>query len=291
MPRRDPNKPPQFRGSDFVMRYEQGRWSEDRLIESLKRSGEFIGVPYGRSGIGPKDKEKVKEYWKKYVEVEDDLKRPDILVLPADAHRKNAAKWKDLLKDPTIKSDDELRPILDAAVCGLEAENSLWIAEKMPDFKTTLPVSRVNLVAPRIWVKDEDVAGLVAWQNKLKKPICVVQVFYDRAYIVQLSKVLSIVRRIRRGADRKEQIKLQKTLGVIFAEQSYMDSRSGIAKEKLVYTTHHTVGVLFGTLKERPEPSPEIIWEANGKIMPYVAFKGGVLEVTDECLRFLSSLT
>src|SRR5687767_1148095 len=111
MSKRDANKPPQFRGSDFTMRYEQGRWSEDRLIESLNRSEKFVGVPYGRSGIGPKDKQGIKEYWKKFVEVEGDFKRPDILVLPANVLNANRAAWSDLLKDPGIHSDVELKPI------------------------------------------------------------------------------------------------------------------------------------------------------------------------------------
>jgi hypothetical protein len=45
MPRK--RKPPVFRGPDFAMRWEQSRWSEDRIIEAVSRSKDFVAIPYG----------------------------------------------------------------------------------------------------------------------------------------------------------------------------------------------------------------------------------------------------
>ncbi|HMZ20521.1 MAG TPA: hypothetical protein PLD20_21465 [Blastocatellia bacterium] len=42
--------PRQLRGSDFLMRWSQGVWSENRLREALNQTGEFYALPYGPSG-------------------------------------------------------------------------------------------------------------------------------------------------------------------------------------------------------------------------------------------------
>lgn len=284
MARRDPNRPPQFRGADFTMRWEQGRWSEDRLAESINATGEFVALPYGRSQIGPKDKADLDAYWRRFVEVEGDWKRPDLLVLPARTFKENEGAWAELLRDPTIRSDEELEPIVRTSLCGIEAENSLWVAEKMRDFNSTLPLTRLQIVAPRIWVKEEDSDALLQWTQKFDKLIFVVQVFYDRAYMIGLEKLLARVAQINGAADAREKRRLQKELGIIFQQQGYVDSRTGQASKKLVYTAHHTLGVCFGTVVEEPVAVPEVIKADNGKIMPYVRFRGGRLDMTDEAL-------
>lgn len=290
MPKKDPNKPPQFRGSDFAMRFEQGRWSEERIIESINNSNEYVAIPYGRSSIGPKDKDEIKEYWKKFCEVEGNFKRPDILVIPKDIYEKNKNAWKGILTDPTICPDKEMQPIINASVCGIEAENSLWIAKKMPDFNTKLPLSKMQIVAPRIWVKNEDVDSLKLWQDTFSKPIYVTQVFFDLAYIIPLDKILALIEPIKKATNRKDKIRLMKSSGVFINEQVYNDSRSGASKTKLVYTAHHTLATLFGEVKEKPTMHSEVIIEENGKIMPYVSFKGGRLKITRECINLFKKL-
>jgi hypothetical protein len=47
--------PRQLRGSDFLMRWSQGAWSELRLKEALNRTGLFYALPYGPSGAAPDD--------------------------------------------------------------------------------------------------------------------------------------------------------------------------------------------------------------------------------------------
>lgn len=291
MTRRDADRPPTFRGSDFAARWEQSRWSEERIQEAINASHEFVAIPYGRSGIGPDatDKEAVKEYWKKFVEVEGDWKRPDFLVVPASAHKANAKKW-EALGDTTIVADEELRSILDCAICGVEGENSLWVAEQMPDFNSTLPLTKLkSLVAPTIWVKEEDREPLQQWSKHFGIPIVVAQIFFDRGYVVELNTVLDDVSRIlaAQGADRTN---LQKELGVLITEQSYPDARTGVPKVKTAYQAHHTRGVCFGISIEKPHCVAKAKPERNGKIIPYVAFHGGRMEITKEALEFFRNL-
>ena len=45
--------PRRLRGSDFLMRWSQGVWSEERLTETLNCSNDFFALPYGPSGVAP----------------------------------------------------------------------------------------------------------------------------------------------------------------------------------------------------------------------------------------------
>lgn len=38
--------PRRLRGSDFLMRWSQGVWSEKRLIDAINSTGEFLAIPY-----------------------------------------------------------------------------------------------------------------------------------------------------------------------------------------------------------------------------------------------------
>lgn len=45
--------PRRLRGSDFLMRWSQGVWSEKRVIEAVNETREFMAIPYGPSGTAP----------------------------------------------------------------------------------------------------------------------------------------------------------------------------------------------------------------------------------------------
>ena len=289
------------------MRYEQGRWSENRIIEAIQNSGAYWAFPYGRSGVGPTDKAKIEEYWAEYIKAESVGKRPDILVIRrADYDRLGDPEQR--LGDTTLATDEALSDYLRVAVCGIEAENSLWRAAKMPDFgKTTL--TKLNFIAPTVIVKQEDELELVAWQSAFGIPICVVQAFFDRAYIVTLDFIVEAVSKINAAAagegvvglgfapldvkDRKRAAdRVQKELGVFITEQSFSDARSGTATKKTLYRTHYSVAHEFGIVSpdNQPEAKPEIIEEDNGKIMPYVRFVGGQLDILLPALELFTQL-
>lgn len=297
--------PPNFRGSDFVMRYEQGRWSEDRILASINASDRYRALPYGRSGVGPKDKAKIPEYWAKYIKAESIGKRPDLLVLRREDYERLHSQ---LPEDPTLATDEELKPFLEVAVCGIEAENSLWVAEKMTDYgKTTL--TKLSFIAPTVIVKREDEAPLMAWQNHFGIPICVVQVFYDRAYIVPLQQIVDGIKQIQAAAagegiktlglvsvDVKARKKaaddMQKRLGIFITEQAFPDARRATPTVKTIYRTHYTKTVNFGIVLKGNEPAfkADSIVEDNGKVMPYVTFSGGVLDLLPEAEHFMDRL-
>lgn len=277
--------PPQFRGSDFAMRWEQGKWSEDRIIEAINDTDELRAIPYGLSQIGPTDKDKIEEYWRKHQNVEQHGKRPDILVFKKEVYEDIEG---DLPEDPTTTPDDEIEDIVSSSILGIEAENSLWKAKEMPDYGVELPLQTKSVTAPRIWVKDEDWDPLQKWKDYFSKPIFVVQVFYDEAFMVSLDWLKEKVDRIKEiGLKGRETSKLQKELGVLVKHQSYSDSRSGASQTKPVFTVLPSVSIKFGESIEEPEAIPNVMFEDNGKIIPYVRFKGGSLKLTEKAKEAL----
>lgn len=47
--------PRRLRGSDFLMRWSQGVWSEERLVQAINETGRYFALPYGPSGTAPDD--------------------------------------------------------------------------------------------------------------------------------------------------------------------------------------------------------------------------------------------
>lgn len=45
--------PRRLRGSDFLMRWSQGQWSESRLVHAVGETNQFFAIPYGPSGTAP----------------------------------------------------------------------------------------------------------------------------------------------------------------------------------------------------------------------------------------------
>lgn len=283
-------KAPVFRGSDFAMRWEQSRWAEERIMNAICRSTNFVALPYGRSQIGPGKPEEIKEYWKKYRGIEGDWKRPDLLVLPRSIYRERKKAWKIILKDPTTTEDAKLRPIINAAICGIEAENSLWIASKMPDYKLSVPLRKKKNIAPNIWVKEEDRAKLRRWSTRNRKPIFVVQVFYDKAYMARLDFILDALNRIAHCKGRIRKDALAKQLGVVTSAQNYYDARTGTTTTKTVYLVHHSVATPFGECTSKPSARPKLMKEKNGKLIPYVRFVGGTLAFNKEARAVFGAL-
>ena len=47
--------PRYLRGSDFLMRFSQGRWAEDVLMRTINATDNLRAVPYGPSSVAPSD--------------------------------------------------------------------------------------------------------------------------------------------------------------------------------------------------------------------------------------------
>lgn len=47
--------PRRLRGSDFLMRWSQGQWSEERLVQAVNATDRYFALLYGPSGVAPSD--------------------------------------------------------------------------------------------------------------------------------------------------------------------------------------------------------------------------------------------
>lgn len=278
--------PRRLRGSDFLMRWSQGDWSEKRLIQAINDTENFYTIPYGPSGVAPS--EDVREF-ELYFERLDQaglggIKRPDLLIFKK-THEDSVNK---IIKDlggveelPFIK-EDELEELLDKAIIAIECENSLWVAGKMPDYNSELkPMKRLgdklglrkNAVLPTVIIKEEDREPLFKWQGEMKIDIHIWHVFYDKAYGLSLDEA-------QRLLDE----------GLIEPTIQTFQAPGGATTTKAIYKFYYHYAYPLGISLEKPELIPDFIEDKNGHILPYVKFKGGRLKILPEGIKVLEQV-
>lgn len=246
--------PRRLRGSDFLMRWSQGVWSERRIVEAMSETTEFRAIPYGPSGVAPDHDPRAFELYFERLE-EAGLgksKRPDLLVI----RREDVAKAEALLAHAGGASElpfipeDQLEELLQLAVVALECENSLWKAERMPDYgKALRPMRRTgrfgmpkSAVLPTVIVKEEDLAPLASWQTAAGVPIHIWHVFFATT---------------------------SKTIYKIFYQHAYP----------------------VGESSTEPQLLADCIEDRNGHILPYVRFEGGALHLSESAISVLRGLS
>lgn len=170
--------PRRLRGSDFLMRWSQGQWSEERLIQAVNTTDRYFAIPYGPSGTAPKE---VREFELYFERLENaglgKLKRPDLLIFrKADQPEveRIVTDLGGLAELPlTSETDPLMQQLLTKSVIAVECENSLWVAKQMPDYNAPLKAQKrlggqfglkKNAVLPTVIVKEEDRAYLMQWQ-------------------------------------------------------------------------------------------------------------------------------
>lgn len=277
--------PRRLRGSDFLMRWSQGRWSEHRIRDAIDQTGRFFSLPYGPSSVAPEDPREFERYFDRLDNANPEAsKRPDLLVFEA-RHR---TVINDFLRKvggeeelPFI-GEDELEAILRHAILAIECENSLWIAKQMPDYGAKLrPLPRLggreglpkNAIVPTIIVKEEDRAPLKNWQEKHKVPIHIWHVFYDLAFGIALDKVDQLIAQ-----------------GLVERQLQTFQAPSGPTTQKHVYKVIYHYAYQVGHSVEEPKIVPEMIVDKNGHVLPYVRFEGGRMVLDEQVIHLLEAL-
>src|SRR3989344_112579 len=280
--------PRRLRGSDFLMRWSQGVWSEQRLIEAVNETDDFFAIAYGPSGTAPTGDVRAFELYFERLEAAGlgKVKRPDLLVIPST--EKNQVD--DLISQvggiaelPFISEDDpRIQALLNLAIIAVECENSLWRARNMPDFSTPLrpqrrlggnPGLRKNAVLPTIIIKEQDRAPLLEWQNLRHVPINIWHVFFDLAYGLPFDRAEELI----------SQNLNQPTIQTFQAP-------GGATTKKAIYKHYYHYGYALGTSVEDPQLLPAVVEDRNGHILPYVTFSGGRLKLSPEALAELQRL-
>ena len=127
--------PRRLRGSDYLMRWAQGRWSEEIVTRAINQTSQFGVIPYGPSAVAPEDPKKLEEFFDKMDVVAGEGKRPDLLLYDKATYRwalgeleKRLGRVSKMAETPTAA----VRDVVAKARAALEVENSLWVAGQMP---------------------------------------------------------------------------------------------------------------------------------------------------------------
>jgi hypothetical protein len=277
--------PRKLRGSDFLMRWSQGVWSEQQLVRAVDATGEFFAVPYGPSGVAPTDDVRAYELYFERLEHAGlgNIKRPDLLIFPAVRREVVGATLAELggpAELPFTREDDtRMARLISLSVLAVECENSLWKAQQMPAYNAPLrPQKRLgqksglakSAVLPTVIVKDEDLARLVGWETAHHRPIHIWHAFYDLAF------GLSLVRARELLAE-----------GLIEGTKQIFQAPGGASATKVIYKFYHQYAYPLATSTGEPQLVAQSITDKNGHILPFVRFEGGGRALTPEALGVL----
>ena len=281
--------PRRLRGSDFLMRWSQGVWSEERLREAANRTGQYYAISFGPSSTAPtNDVQAYEQYFDRLEKAGlGKVKKPDLLLYRSedkelvDGYIAKLGGEKELPFVP--ESDEQLRHVVSHAILAVECENSLWKAEKMPDFGSKLtPQKRLGgklglkktAVVPTVIMKEEDRKPLRRWQRKWKKKIHIWHVFYDRAFGISFDKVEKLIKK-----------------RMILATEQVFQAPGGATTKKSIYKVYYHHAYELGTSVEQPSLVADSITDKNGHILPFVRFEGGTLSLAGEALAMLAKVT
>jgi hypothetical protein len=278
--------PRRLRGSDFLMRWSQGAWSEERLIRALEETDAYFALPYGPSSVAPDGD--VQEFELYFEELEKagfaDEKRPDLLVY-SERVREQINEAVDRIGGNdrlpfTPEKHTDMGLLLSRAILAVECENSLWVTKNMPDYGAKLqPMKRLggrlglrkNAVLPTVILKEEDRSRLWQWQKRYHIPIHIWHVFFDAAFGLSLAKAQKLI----------ESKSIEPTVQIFQAP-------SGATTKKTIYKIFYQHAYPLARSMKVPELRADFIEDKNGHILPYVKFTGGSLSLAPEALAILS---
>jgi hypothetical protein len=267
--------PRRLRGSDFLMRWSQGRWSEQVVRRALDQTDRFRVIPYGPSTVAPNDPKELEAFFDKMDVIAQEGKRPDLLLYDKDTFdwaKRTLEERLGSLERIAETPSRRIRDVITKARAALEVENSLWVTEKMPGFGK--PFSRYTRgknkgrlkpagIIPTIIIKEEDIPRLKQWERTYRIPIYVVHVFYDRGYLIKFEQVLRLL-------DSGE---------LAMETQRFTNPDGTAASPKQIVKVPYVLCKEFGTVTD-PQLIPRTFVDKNGKVMTYVTFSGGAIQLS-----------
>ena len=279
--------PRRLRGSDFLMRWSQGVWSEERIVQAVNETNRYFALPYGPSGTAPDDDPKAFELYFERLEKAGlaGIKRPDLLIFPK-RHEATAQKVVEALGGAqelpfTPEDSESMKELLSHAILAVECENSLWKAKNMPYYGSKLePQKRLggqlglkkSAVLPTVILKEEDRGPLQAWQQQREIPIHIWHVFYDLAFGLALDIAEKLIRS-----------------GEIQPTQQVFQAPGGATTRKIIYKFYYHYAYPLGDAMSEPTLVADYIQDKNGHILPYVKFQGGRLALHRQALDILGT--
>ncbi len=306
--------PRYLRGSDFLMRFSQGRWAEDIVVRTINATDDFRAVPYGPSSVAPSDPHEMERYFEKLDNAGAVGKRPDLLVLPKECYEAVRPRLNEIgLNNLPFTPEAELDFLRSGAIIAVEVENSLWVAREMPDYGKGIAL--VELVArPRRFRKPEKIARWEMWSKNVRLFCSQSEARRRLKGFLETAKVPTV---IIKEEDLTPLIDWETTFGVpifvfhLFYDEAYYislrDAREliesgvilptqqtfyapgGPTTRKHIYKIWYTLARPLGTMVQEPELSARFVKDKSGHILPYVHFSGGKLALSADILDELRS--
>jgi len=269
--------PRRLRGSDFLMRWSQGVWSENRLVEAVAATGRYFALPYGPSGTAPEGDVRAHELYFERLEKAGlgALKRPDLLIIRRQDQKAVEGFVASIGGEEELPftPEEDLQEIMSRAIIGIECETSLWKARQMPDFGAPLkPQKRLNgkpglrktAVLPTVILKEEDRVPLRKWQSASGIPLHIWHVFYDLAFGIALDAAEALIEQ-----------------GAVEAATQTFQAPSGPTTQKTIYKIYYHYAYPLASALEEPRLVAEHVADKNGHILPYVRFEGGSMRLDE----------
>ncbi len=280
--------PRRLRGSDFLMRWSQGVWSEERIIQAVNETKEFFALPYGPSGTAPSDDVRAFELYFERLQAAGlgTSKRPDVLIFRKTDQQTITTligNLGGLSELPfTVENNKSIQAMLSKAIVAVECENSLWKGQLMPDYGADLkPQKRLNgklglkknAVLPTIILKGEDREPLQIWQDANGVPIHIWHVFYDMAFGISFDEMQRLIEE-----------------GYILPTEQTFQAPGGATTKKALYKCYYHYSYPLGDAREEPNLIAKHVVDKNGHILPFVHFEGGAMSLRKEALDILEGI-
>jgi hypothetical protein len=273
---------PRPRGTDFLINWSIGFWSEECVLEAMNNLGHFIVFRYGVSRVGPFTFEEFKKYYERLQKSYLHGKRPDLIVFDKELYQRLSQDEKQILEKLVGLSNSEADPVIEKALFGVEVEVSKWHAEKMLQYHRQCQQQgkrKSSIMGPTFTIKQEDLDPLTRWIRDFRKEIVVVQVFYDKAYIIPFSQALSIIWeyyewKCGRGS-RPEGIRAER------------DRKTG---KYTYYISCQKYGRIFGFFNPTPSSEAKVLVDEKGMLWPMIEFVNGKLDVTQDARDLLNDI-
>jgi hypothetical protein len=306
--------PRYLRGSDFLMRFSQGRWAEDIVTRTINTTDDFCAVPYGPSSVAPSDPHEMERYFERLDKAGAIGKQPDLLILPRDAYQVIRPQLEDIgLANLPFTPEADLDFLHSRAIMAVEVENSLWVGREMPNYGQGVELTEL-ITRKRRFRKPESMARWESWIENVRR-FCAQSEARERLRgFLETAKVPTVIIKdedleplvewetnfnvpifvFHVFYDEAYYIPLQEArelidVGVILPTEQTFYAPSGPTTSKYIYKIWYTLAHLLGTLTHAPELSAKFIQDQNGHILPYVHFSGGQMVLSAEITAELES--
>jgi hypothetical protein len=306
--------PRYLRGSDFLMRFSQGRWAEDILVRTINATDDLRAVPYGPSSVAPSEPYEMELYFERLDKAGTVGKRPDLLVLPKDGYEAIRPQLNEIgLANLPFTPEADLDFLRSRTIIAVEVENSLWVAREMPDYGKGVALTEL-ITKPRRFRKPEKIKRWEAWTENVQRFCSQSEARKRLKGFLETAKVPTIIIKdedlvpvtdwetnynvpvfiFHVFYDQAYYISLQDARelienGVILPTEQTFYAPGGPTTHKHIYKIWYTLAQPLGTMIRQPEMSAKFVKDKNGHILPYVHFSGGEMALSAEILAELRS--